>query len=214
MSQFDIIPSDICSIDIIKRIQKKWEGPYIGDIAWSRKPFGLCTFYFNRNKGEEPSLNTIKCYTIGRKIQYIDRNIIEKKTDKIDKWKVAIPKAYGASHTLPAHQIFLIESGAICTETYNIIDSFKTKSKANNLMKYLQTDFSRYFLGLRKVTQDIPKDRWNWVPYMDVSKEWTDKELFEFFGITKSEQQHIKKKVQEWSSASGHQMKTGRSKAV
>ena len=32
------------------------------------------------------------------------------------------------------------------------------------------------------------------MPYMDVSKEWTDKELFEFFGITKGEQQHLRKK--------------------
>ena len=200
LSQFDIIPSDIGSIDIIKKIQNKWEGQYVGDIAWSRKPFGLESFYFDRNKGALSDCpNSIKCYTIRRKIQYIDRNIIEKNANEIDKWKVAYPKAYSNGSDISAPPIFLIESGAICTETYSIIDSFKTKSEANNPIKYLQTNFSRYLLGLRKITQNISRDSWNWVPYMGVSKEWTDKELFEFFDITKSEQQHIKKKVQEWN---------------
>ena len=115
---------------------------------------------------------------------------------------MAIPRAYatGARRcTLPQHQFFLIEKGAICTETYNIIDSFKTTAEAEKLIKYLQTDFSRYLLGLRKLTQDIPKDRWNWVPYMDMDRQWTDDDLFEYFKITPEEQAHIKSKVKEWS---------------
>ena len=87
----------------------------------------------------------------------------------------------------------------ILTETYMVVDAFKTIQSANNFAKYLGTDFSRYLLGLRKITQHIPADRWCWVPYMDNSRAWTDKELFEYFSLTEEEQKHIKKKVEEWS---------------
>lgn len=101
--------------------------------------------------------------------------------------------------TLPVDQIFLLDKGEISTETYNVIGCFKTKTEAQNFQTYLQTDFSRYLLGLRKLTQDIPKDRWNWVPLLDLETEWTDKKLAKHFGLTEKEQEHIKKKVQEWS---------------
>ena len=54
-------------------------------------------------------------------------------------------------------------------------------------------------IGLRKITQDVPADRWNWVPFMDVSKKWTDEELFSFFSLTKKEIKHIKQKLEDWS---------------
>jgi len=66
----------------------------------------------------------------------------------------------------------------------------------------LKTDFARYLLGLRKITQDLPANRWSWVPYVDVSKKWTDEELFKLFKLTKDEQAHIRKKVRDWSSSS------------
>lgn len=101
--------------------------------------------------------------------------------------------------TIPINQIFIVDKGCITTETYNIIDVFDKKSQAENLVAYLKTDFSRYLLGLRKITQHIPRDRWNWVPYMDMTRQWTDKDLFNYFNITKEEQAHIKNKIKEWS---------------
>ena len=93
----------------------------------------------------------------------------------------------------------MVDKGTITTETYNIIDAFRTKTEAENFVAYLRTDFVRYMVGLRKITQDLPPDRWNWVPYMDMNKVWTDAELYKFFKITKEEQEHITAKIQEWS---------------
>jgi hypothetical protein len=203
LNQFDIIPDDPFSAPIINKIVKSWKGQYIADQAWAGKPFGLRTFYFDRNEGvTSDTKDAIKCYTRGKNIKYIKRSEIAKNADKIDEWKIAVPKAYatGARRcTLPVHQIFLIEKGAICTETYNIICSFKTKDEAEKVISYLRTDFCRYLLGLRKLTQDIPKDRWSWVPYMGTDSEYTETDLFKLFKITEEEQAHIKKKVQEWS---------------
>ncbi len=203
LSQYDIIPDDPEATPIVSKVLSIWKEKFIDDIAWSGKPFGIRTYYFKRNEPiEAGDRNTISCYTKGRKIQRIHRSSIEKNETYIDYWKVAIPKAYatGARRcTLPPHQIFLIESGAICTETYNIVSVFKKRQDAERMVAYLQTDFFRYLLGLRKLTQDIPKDRWAWVPYLDPSKSWSESEMFKLFEITKVEQDHIRKKVKEWS---------------
>lgn len=203
LKAFDIIPDDPKAATIINKILDKWEGRYIGDVAWSRKAFGMATNYFSSNEEVKASVkNSIKCYVKGQKVKYIKRENVPKKEEEIDTWKVAIPKAYatGARRcTLPANKIFLIEKGAVCTETYNIIDSFRTKSEAEKLIQFLQTDFSRYLLGVRKLTQDIPRDKWNWVPYVDLKKNWTNTKLYNYFGLSKDEVKHIEKKLKEWS---------------
>ncbi|HHF7346945.1 TPA: Eco57I restriction-modification methylase domain-containing protein [Legionella feeleii] len=203
LAQYDIIPDDPYSTIIINKIINSGQiHKFVSSIAWSGKPFGLRTYYFQRNESvNEKSPTAIKCYTAGRKIKYIERTSIIKNTDKIDLYKVVVPKAYGKGMkrcTLPKHQIFILEKGDICTETYNVVGCYESRLLAENLQCYLQTDFARYLLGLRKITQDIPKDRWNWVPYVDISKKWTDRELSIHFGLTTEEQLHVKKKVEEW----------------
>lgn len=200
LSRFDIIPDDPKSAPIIQKVLTSPK--FISDKAWSRKPFGLATDYFKKNAESNPSASdSIKCYTKDKKIKYISRRKIKVNADKIDLWKVAIPRAYatGARRcTLPPHQIFLIEKGAVCTETYNVIDAFKSKQDAEKLIAYLKTDFARYLLGLRKLTQDIPRDRWNWVPYVDINRSWNDQKLFKYFTINKNEAKHILEKIKEW----------------
>ncbi|MFO8827563.1 Eco57I restriction-modification methylase domain-containing protein [Legionella pneumophila] len=202
LNEFDIIADDPLAYSIIRKVKDLWKNHYIGDKAWARNPFGVPTNYFIKN--ELKSNQIVPCLSRGRKIQYIGLDLIKKNQDKVNLWKVAIPKAAGGSKgnrrsTIPINQIFIVESGVITTETYNIIDTFKEREEAQNLINYLQTDFARYLVGLRKITQDVTKDRWNWVPYVDISKKWADEELFSLFQLTPAEQTHIKKKVAEWS---------------
>ncbi|WP_415064373.1 Eco57I restriction-modification methylase domain-containing protein [Bdellovibrio sp.] len=202
LSKHNIISDDPESDAIVSKIFKKCNQS-IADIAWSRKPFGLPTNYFKANDSlEKNDDDAIPCFSQGRKLYYANRNHITKNRDKTEWYKVVVPKAYGKGMrrcTIPAEHIFIIQKGYITTETYNVVGCFKTKTEAESFQTYLQTDFSRYLLGLRKLTQDIPKDRWNWVPLVDLDTEWTDKKLAKHFGLTEKEQEHIKKKVQEWS---------------
>jgi len=207
LSDLDIIPDDSKAYPLIKKIQAKWSGDYVSKYAWTRKPFGFETTYFKRNAPVDGKhKDAVPCYSKGRKISYVKRSEINKNADKIDLYKVAIPRAYAPGSktgvrrvTLPVDQYFVIPKGTISGETYNIVAAFKTRGEADNFLRYLQTDFARYLLGLRKITQDIPADRWNWVPYMNPSEEWSDGKLFDFFELTKADKEHIKKKVKEWS---------------
>ena len=196
ISEFDIILTDPISVDILRKVKTKWNGQWVGDVAKNRNAFGLISNYFDKNKEALSTCpNSIKCYTMGRKIKYINREDIKKNIHEINRWKVVVPKAVGKNKDFPPHQVFIIESGAVCTETYGIIDSFEYKNDAEKLINYLRTDFVRFLLGLRKITQHIPKDTWNWVPYMPLTGAWQDAKLYGYFGITPEEQLHIKARV-------------------
>ncbi len=131
LSRFDIIPDDPESTSIIEKIMRSKTRQSVADFAWSGKPFGLRTFYFQRNSEiSSANPNAIKCYVKGKKVKYVSRSIVTVNKDKINKWKVAIPGAYatGARRcTLPKHQIFLVSRGEVTTETYNIVNCFDTQ---------------------------------------------------------------------------------------
>jgi hypothetical protein len=206
LSEFDIIPDDPFAYTIIRKI-KKAHSKFIDEVAWSRNPYGLSSTFFRDNDEDSvKAQNSIKCLTRGRKFRYTSKSNIRKNNDKIDFFKVVIPAAYAPGSkegvrrvTLPVKQYFILEKNEITTETYTVIDIFKTRTEAERFVRYLQTDFARYLLGLRKITQHVPKDRWAWVPYLDTTKEWDDSLLAEKFGLSKTEVNHMKKKVKEWS---------------
>jgi hypothetical protein len=206
LSEFDIIPDDPNAYSIIRKIQSK-QKKFVSDVAWSRNPYGLSTTFFRDNDAEDESgKNTIKCLTRGRKFKHTSIKNISKHADKVDFFKVVVPASFAPGGpkegvrrvTLPVKHYFILNKDEITTETYTIIDIFKSRAEAERFVRYLQSDFARYLLGLRKITQHIPKDRWAWVPYMDTSKEWTDDALFKYFELSEGEIKNIQKKVREW----------------
>lgn len=203
LSRHDIILDDSKGYDLVDKVLKVWKDDFVSKDAWTVRPWGIRTYYFERTKPlPDGHKDAVPCFTNRRRIMNANIKDLDRNQDKIDEWKVAVPKAYSLGSrrvTLPTSQFFIIPKGHISTETYNIVGSFKKKSEAENFRNYLATNFARYFLGLRKVTQDIYKTRWEWVPLVDVSQEWTDEKLYKLFKITKEEQQHIAKKLKEWS---------------
>ena len=108
--------------------------------------------------------------------------------------------AYGAGSGYP-HQItgkpILAEKNSCCTETYLVVDVFDEKKKAQNFVKYISTRFFRFCVSLKKNTQHISKDRFSFVPDLDMSQEWTDEMLFKRYDLDEKEQEFIKSIVKE-----------------
>jgi len=205
LAGYDIIPDDPLAYSLLKKIKQVWADEWISDVAWPRKPFGLATDYFQKHESETAhTRDVVKCIGRNKTIHFIRKTDIPQRQDQINKYKVCIPGAYGGKKgqrrkTLPASAVFIAKPGEIVTETYMVIDAFDNAKEAENLVKYLGTTFARYALGLRKITQHIPRERWAWVPYLDMSKEWSDENIYNYFNFSKDEIDHIKKKVQEWS---------------
>lgn len=135
LGRFDIILDDPNGYDLIAKVKKQWgAGDYVSKIAWTVRPWAIRTFYFERKKPlPNGHKDAIPCFSKRRKILNADVKDISKNIDKIDEWKVAVPKGYSLGSrrvTLPPSQFFIVPKGHITTETYNIVGSFKKEIRS------------------------------------------------------------------------------------
>lgn len=134
---------------------------------------------------------------------FIDRSEVPRNIEWIDEWKVLLGRAYGAGDTFP-HQIYnypiIAGPGTACTETYLVISRFKNKVEAERFARYLQTRFVRFLVSLRKNTQDIYSERFQFVPDLPMDRDWTDELLYEKYGITEDEVTFINSMIRPMDS--------------
>jgi site-specific DNA-methyltransferase (adenine-specific) len=74
--------------------------------------------------------------------------------------KEYISMAYGAGEDFPHQKInkpFYGSQSSCFTETYLIIDPFKTREECKNVISYIQTRFFLFLILLRKITQHASK---------------------------------------------------------
>lgn len=187
------------SIDIINKIKAKNESTLDKKVS-SYKPFGFRTFFEDFKKKEFRDSVKIYANPARGKIGWVAKNKIEVNKDWIGKYKVLLARASEGKGIYPNNIIgkpIMAEPNSCCTETYLVIDLFDNKKKAENLAKYIRTRFFRFLISLKKNTQDMNKDKFSFVPDLDMSIEWTDEKLFKRYGINEKEQEFIKSIVKE-----------------
>lgn len=198
LSVGEIIVRDKFARSIVDKVREKSLAS-ISERAWSWNPFNLASNYFDKNIDEDVK-NPIDCFIKRRVIRKIDRLKISKNVDQIDTFKVVIPKAVSKGG-IPYRpdQIFILDKGQVCTETFMVIDSFSQKYEADQFISYLRSDFVRFLVSIKKITQDITKDTWCLVPDIAmVGSLLSADDLYSFFDLDEQEINHIKNKVQIW----------------
>jgi site-specific DNA-methyltransferase (adenine-specific) len=155
-------------------------------LVSARKPFGLST----TDVGHElKKSGDVLLYKRGGRA-FISKNNIIKNIDWLNKYKIYITKAYGASDEWP-HQIInkpiIGEVGSCCSETYLVIGPFANKEICSNVVSYMETRLFRFMVSLRKISQDATQSVYQFVPMQDFSKPWTDEELYMKYNLTKDE---------------------------
>ena len=149
-----------------------------------------------------------------RVYKYINRDYIrEADQGDLAKWKVFVPKSNGSGalgETLSTPLIGqpLIDQPLIGhTRTFLSIGSFDTEREAEACLKYVKSKFARAMLGILKVTQQNPKDTWEYVPWQDFTPssdiDWSrsipdiDRQLYRKYGLSEDEIQFIEGNVKE-----------------
>lgn len=128
-------------------------------------------------------------------------------------WKVVLPKSNGSGALGEVLATPLIGEPIVSkpligsTETFISIGCFETQAEAEACLKYLKTKFARAMLGILKVTQDNPPDRWAYVPLQDFTEksdiDWgksvaeIDRQLYKKYGLSEDEIAFIESKVEE-----------------
>lgn len=194
IGKYDVFVRFNESISILEKVLKQKEAP-VSTIISSRKPFGFPTNYDGISKKETPG--SVKIY--GQKtVGWVKREKVTVNTEWIDAHKVLLSKAYNGGYTYP-HQIInaplLADTPSCCTETYLVCGPFKKRSEAKNFADYVKTKFFRFMVSIRKVSQDNPSDRFDYVPLLDMNQPWTDEKLYQKYGLTAEEIAFIEKMV-------------------
>lgn len=184
------------SISILAKVKNRNEAPLSVKMS-SQKPFGFRTNFADFKK--ERFIDAIEIYA-NKEVGWIHKDKITLNRQWVDKYKVLVSAAYNGGDSYP-HQIIgrpiVAGPGSCCTETYIICSTFDTKEEAQNLEQYMKTRFFRFMVWMRKITQHNPKDRFSFVPQLDMSKQWTDEVLYARYGLDEAEVAFIESMIKE-----------------
>ncbi|SUA43854.1 Type I restriction-modification system methyltransferase subunit [Neisseria zoodegmatis] len=177
------------AIGIFRKVREKKESSFAEQIS-SRKPFGLTT-NVKGNPNPYTCADNVLLYQNGG-TAHIKRENIPMNRQWIDKHKVIMPYAVGSgdSKTDWVKPIYAAPQTA-CTETYLLVGPFDNKQICENVMSYINTRFFHFMLTLKKNTQHATKQAYEFVPMQDFSEKWTDKKLYEKYGLSEEERNYI-----------------------
>lgn len=127
--------------------------------------------------------------------------------------KVYIPAAGGTGNdNMILGKPFVGDEGSVCSQTYLVIgwnheEHQLNQEKCDNIVKYIRTRFFRYMVSIKKKTQNGPRGVYQLVPLQNFTFnsdiDWTksieeiDEQLFEKYGISEEEREHIKNSIKE-----------------
>lgn len=147
-------------------------------IVSARNPYALTTnFKKNQNfKSSKDSLkNPVKVYASDNTVGYVERGILKKGIENIDKIKVFTAFANNIGTDLSDDNLNLIigKDGSVCTETFLEIgcNLNLTLNEAENIGKYLKTKFVRFLISLIKANQNGTRKTYRLVPMQDFSND-------------------------------------------
>jgi site-specific DNA-methyltransferase (adenine-specific) len=202
LGEFDVFVRDERSIGILHAVVARG-GPSMAELVSNREPFRLeSNFAGFRTR---PEKGDIELYRIGqskRRVDWVARSEINKNTHLIDKWKLFVPKAYGAGESIP-HQILgvpiLAGPPSVCTGSYLVL-SAESEEAAKSILSYYQTKFFRFMVSLRKITQDAFSHMYSWVPQQTWDRTWRDEELYNLYGLSQEQREYIESVIKPMGS--------------
>lgn len=204
LGEFDVLLRDERAVGILRKVLTKAEASVL-DLLSGDTPFGIATNFAGYTTTRAPG--DVELHLIERSRRttaWMPRASIRKNAEAIDRWKVLLPKAYGAGESYP-HQILGKEivagPGSVCTQTYMIAWPFESRSEAESFASYYRTRFFRFLVSLRKITQDALRSTYSWVPQQTWDRAWTDEMLYAKYGITEDEAAFIEAMVRPMEGA-------------
>lgn len=195
LNEFDTFVRHSLAVPILRKVRDCDEQAMSEQVS-SRKPFGLST---NVRPMKDGDILLRWQNGVG---PYRRSDVLVGK-DLIDKWKVITskvsydhagqPDKNGMRRVLSI--VDILPPGTICTETYLVAGAYDTSTEAENLAQYLKTRFVRFLVAQMSFSQDITKERFFFVPLLDMSSEWTDDSLNQRYALSVEEVAYIESKI-------------------
>lgn len=200
LNEFPVIIRSNQSVEILRKVIEATSSlDKLSLRVLPRKPFGIPTSYESRSSG-------VPCWFIQRiGLQFANPNDISDPHNVKNKWKLLMPKAPIAGQTdfskpikfYYSGNVRIAKPGEVCTESWIVAGAFDTEHEVENYKRYIFTKTARFLLLLGVISQDVTRQNFRFVPdLMDYSKEYTDEELIEMWGLTPDQWKVIDNKIQ------------------
>lgn len=188
LDEFDIFVRRNEAVSILRKVDPL-SGPNFGQRVSSISPFGLPTNF--HGVAQQDSVHDVKFYGSGR-VSWIKRDEIVKNVPWVDQWKVLVAAATDGNEKYPLpiwdHAgPFVAGPGEACSHTYLVASLAESAEEAQNIVEYMRTRFFRFMVSLRKVAQHNKAENFQFVPDLPTDAIWTDKYLFDRYGLTDEE---------------------------
>ncbi|GJM36998.1 MAG: type III restriction endonuclease [Acidimicrobiales bacterium] len=137
-------------------------------------------------------------------VGYVRVKDFERNADLVDEWKVLLPMASsgdtaqdesGRIVDVVLGEPIAVAPGSVCTESYFVAGTPKTKVACENYAHFLATKFVRFLVLQRKSTQHITSERFRFVPALSMSERWTDPKMYSHFDLNDDEIEHIEASI-------------------
>lgn len=194
LDEFDVFVRDPRSAAILRKVQSRNEES-ITEYLTADTPFGIATNFddFHKKKRE----GDIALYYVKkgkRDIGYLERHLITKNINLIDKWKVLPPEAGSdGGQKIPDSVLgkpWIAKPKSVCTQSF-LAFWVNSEDEAKSLESYICTKFFRHQVSLRKLTQHALRSTYTWVPAQQWDRLWTDGMLYEKYGLSDEEIDYI-----------------------
>ena len=211
----DIVLADYNVYSILSKVRSHKFESYM-DIVGEWNSYGVVgqAKFLNPITTEEIFDKAIRVQCAYEKNRYIKYDDIPKKKDSITKWKVFTSKGNGGAGTLQDGKAvsiigksFVAEPNSICTDSLIPIGCFDSEIEANSVKKYMSTKFLRFMVGILKVSQNIYRNVYGFVPMQDFTNksdiDWNksiheiDLQLYKKYNLTDDEINYIESKIKE-----------------
>jgi site-specific DNA-methyltransferase (adenine-specific) len=191
LGAYDVLVRRNEAVPILEKVLKQNAKDGLGNLGAKVSPIQPFSIRTNFRGEEKPTGMKKSVRLIGNGGEtFIERAAVPRNVNWIDEWKVLLGAAYGAGDSYP-HQIYnypiIAGPGTACSETYLVIDRFKSEVEAKRFAAYLRTRLVRFLVSLRKYTQHLYNERFQFVPDLPMDREWTDEMLYKKYGITDDE---------------------------
>jgi hypothetical protein len=164
-------------------------------LVSSRNPFGLPTNF----QGAIGSSNEddIAVYRNGG-VCFASRSAVEQGSDLVDRWKLFVSRASPGSddypHLVLSRPIVAGEATA-ATDTYVAIGPFEDEETTKIVAQYMGTTFFRFMVSLLRVSINVTRNVYRFVPMLDFSRRWTDDDLALRYGLTEEDRAFMRRFV-------------------
>jgi site-specific DNA-methyltransferase (adenine-specific) len=205
LGAYDVVVRRNEAVPILEKVLKVNARDGFGNLASKVSPIQPFSIRTNFRGAEKKTGMRKPVLLIGNNSEtYIERSEIPRNDAWVDQWKVLLGRAYGAGDGFP-HQIYnypiIAGPGTACTETYLVIGGFTKEADAKRFGGYLRTRFVRFLVSLRKNTQDIYNERFQFVPDLPMDRAWDDATLYKKYGITRDERAFIDSMIRPMGEA-------------